>query len=86
MKPEITFGTFHHATNQHGDTELYPDEYFTLTEVMRECECEKEDVETLTGYYARLSMPGYLDCTEWAGPFDTVEEAEEYLTDTYGDE
>jgi len=33
--------------------------------------------------YARLSAPGFLDCTEWSGPFDTVEAAGCYLIDTY---
>jgi hypothetical protein len=38
--------------------------------------------ENIKGYGARLSAPGYLDCTEWA-VFDTEEEAEKYLTDMY---
>ncbi len=32
------------------------------------------------GYGARLSMPGYLDATDWA-VFDTEAEAEEYIKD-----
>jgi hypothetical protein len=35
------------------------------------------------GYGARLSAPGYLDCTEWS-VFPTEEEAQEYLDDVYG--
>ena len=35
------------------------------------------------GYYARLSAPGYLDCTEWAGPFGSEYKAAEYLVETY---
>lgn len=27
------------------------------------------------GWYGRLSAPGYLDCTDWMGPFKTAEEA-----------
>ena len=38
-----------------------------------------------SGFYARLSAPGYLDCTEWAGPFETEHEAEIYLVETYCD-
>jgi hypothetical protein len=41
--------------------------------------------ETVQGYGARLSAPGYMDCTEW-GVFDTEEEAEKYLQDTYDDD
>ena len=33
--------------------------------------------------YARLSAPGFLDCTEWSGPFETIEAAGRYLIDTY---
>ena len=42
------------------------------------CVAEKE------GYGARLSAPGYLDCTEWT-VFDTEQEAVDYLEETYGD-
>ena len=34
---------------------------------------------------ARLSAPGYLDCTEWC-VFDTEAEAAQYLLDTYYDQ
>jgi hypothetical protein len=37
------------------------------------------------GYGARLSAPGYLDCTEWA-VFDTEQEARDYLEEMYGEE
>jgi hypothetical protein len=33
--------------------------------------------------YARLSAPGFLDCTEWSGPFETIDAAGRYLIDTY---
>lgn len=38
--------------------------------------------ELIEGYGARLSAPGYLDCTEW-NVFDTQQAAEEYLRDEY---
>jgi len=34
------------------------------------------------GYGARLSAPGYMDCTEW-GVFDTPEAAREHLIEMY---
>ena len=37
------------------------------------------------GYGARLSAPGYMDCTLWS-VFDTEDEAREYLRDQYGDD
>ena len=39
-------------------------------------------ITKVTGYGARLSAPGYLDCTDWA-VFDTVLEAEDYLSEEY---
>src|SRR6185312_4965791 len=42
-------------------------------------------VEERKGFGARMSAPGYLDCTEWA-VFDTYEEANAYLDEYYGDE
>jgi len=37
------------------------------------------------GFYHRLSAPGYMDCTDWSGPFDTEEAAVADLLSTYGD-
>jgi hypothetical protein len=42
------------------------------------------DVET-DSFYGRLSADGYLDCTDWCGPFDSVEKTAEYLIETYGE-
>lgn len=39
-----------------------------------------EEIEVVRLYFARLSAPGYLDCTEWCG-FNTLKEAREYLRD-----
>lgn len=33
------------------------------------------EAEWVTGWFHRLSMPGYLDCTEWAGPYESYSEA-----------
>lgn len=37
------------------------------------------------GYGARLSMAGYLDCTEWT-VFDTKEKAVSFLSENYGND
>ena len=37
-------------------------------------------------YYCRLSASGFLDCTEWHGPFDSIEESALFLVETYGEE
>jgi hypothetical protein len=31
--------------------------------------------EAVKGWFSRFSAPGYLDCTEWDGPFETEEKA-----------
>ena len=49
------------------------------------CEGTIQEWETIQGYGARLSAPGYLDCTEWS-VFYTPEEAEQYLDEMYGDD
>ncbi len=42
-------------------------------------------IECEEGYVARMSAPGYLDCTAWAA-FKTAQEAVDYLQDMYGEE
>ena len=37
------------------------------------------------GIYCRLSADGYMDCTDWYGPFESMEEAAQCLIDIYGD-
>lgn len=34
-------------------------------------------------WFSRLSAPGYLDCTDWIGPFDDEREALEALFQLY---
>jgi hypothetical protein len=34
-------------------------------------------------YYARLSAPGYLDATDWSGPYATHEEANEGICEEH---
>ena len=42
------------------------------------------DVES-DKYYCRLSASGYLDCTEWHGPFDSIDECADHLVEMYGE-
>lgn len=39
--------------------------------------------ETVSGWFARLSAPGYMDCTDWSGPFATEDEAREHIRDMF---
>lgn len=49
-------------------------------------EITDEDGDPLpAGVYGRLSMPGYLDCTDWSGPFQSEEEAVADLLSQYAE-
>jgi len=37
------------------------------------------------GYYHRLSASGYMDCTDWSGPFPALEDAMADLLSQYAD-
>jgi hypothetical protein len=56
-----------------------------VTKIQQYTDGEPQDWENIKGYGARLSVPGYLDCTEWS-VFDTKEEAEKYLDEMSGEE
>ena len=50
------------------------------------CEVDPVCGECFTdGWYARLSAPGYLDATDWEGPFNTEAEALRFILDYYDD-
>ncbi len=57
-----------------------------LDAVSEYVEGEPYDVTLKEGYCARYSAPGYLDCTDWCGPYDTSEQAETECREVYGDE
>lgn len=90
MEPE-----YEHATKAHPwyrvetthRTELVPGDLVgnepTLADFRDYVEGAPQSFEPVSGYFARLSAPGYLDATEWSGPFDTLEEAQADLRDTY---
>lgn len=62
---------------------------FMVPELARLSEAEAReysgDDTAEAGIYARLSAPGYLDCTDWSGPFQTEAEAEADLVGMYDD-
>jgi hypothetical protein len=63
-------------------TEFFDKEDFTEDEARENYSGEVWTVESRTGHGARLSAPGYMDCTEWS-VFDTVAEAQAYLDEYY---
>jgi hypothetical protein len=37
------------------------------------------------GFYCRLSADGYMDCTDWHGPFTSLKDCATCLLDMYAD-
>ena len=52
-----------------------------LAEMAMHQEIEAADADP--GWYSRLSAAGYLDCTDWSGPFETEGEALDYICDLH---
>jgi len=67
---------------EHDGATYVPRKIFTRGELYGFFEVTDEDISVAKGFGARLSAPGYLDCTEWA-VFDTLEEAREYIQEQY---
>jgi hypothetical protein len=63
-------------------------QYFTKEEARDYAPCSDfeegiDSSEYEAGWYSRLSAPGYLDCTDWQGPYDTEEEALQEVMELY---
>lgn len=80
MKPEITHRTFTVLDTSEGII-CIPSDISEEDAVSPRTRIYSR--EEATGFFARLSMPGYLDCTEWQGPYATEEEALKALADQY---
>lgn len=84
MQPEIVHGDWHSIDGNMG-IEVFPAEYFSLEEAQENYSSgDIWEAETVTGYGARLSAPGYMDCTEWS-VFALESDAIGYLIDNYTD-
>lgn len=81
MQHQAEYGAFHVGETTEGTVILHPT--VSATERPHYRLCRGERWKKRTGWYARLSAPGYLDCTDWVGPFETEEEADGYLGDYY---
>lgn len=87
MQKQIVHGKFVEVESSDGST-FQPIEYFDASEITMTLNDDQDQV-TLTlhvGFFGRMSAPGYLDCTDWSGPFETEEECMSELVDMYGDE
>lgn len=74
---------------RHSETVTHPmsdeDRDATIEKIRPYVEGKPQSWENVKGYGARLSAPGYLDCTEWT-VFDTEDEARKYLEEMYPDD
>lgn len=84
MEPDIEEGDWFQVDGTAG-VFVFPEQYLSEEDVRREYEGEVWEVETIHGFGARLSAPGYMDCTDWS-VFDTYEEAARYLIENYSDD
>lgn len=89
MQPETYHGHFQLVRNTSDGDILTPEEYAEHRgndDAAEAYGVTPEDVETVFGWSARLSAPGYLDCTDWIGVFDTEDEALAALQEMYPDD
>ena len=77
MQPEFYQGEMIHIVDKYGDEITVPIEYYS--EYMGEID------ETHNAWYFRLSASGYMDCTDWSGPYDSELEAMEQCLILYGE-
>lgn len=90
MEQQIELGNWYACETKHGETEIVPVDLVGKTPEVADfalyCEGEVESFELLENKYgARMSAPGFMDRTDWS-VFDTEEEAQKYLDETYGDD
>lgn len=80
MKPQVVRETFYRYEDEKGETQLVQEEWFNPDDGATE-----EDVEKIEDkWFCRLSAPGYMDCTDWDGPYDNQREAFNALEENHG--
>lgn len=83
MRPETWYGGMWICEDTHGEGSVFPEDVFSQEQAAEQCGVEPEDVSYEKGWWARLSAPGYMDQTEWSGPFKTQKLALDYLYSLY---
>jgi hypothetical protein len=81
MEKQIQYGRWIEVETTHGTQWISQDvvglqSVFSADDVADYIEGKFISAQLVYGYGARLSMPGYLDCTEWT-VYETEEEASE---------
>lgn len=77
MEPEFTNEPFVTVTDAHGESKSFPAEFYNPEEFPGDVERHED------AFFYRLSASGYLDATDWCGPFDTYHAAKEDCAMTY---
>jgi hypothetical protein len=78
MVPQYSKGDF--AVTDHDDDPIVEWEYHDDPAVGLQGTPER-----VNGWFCRLSAPGYLDCTPWHGPHDTLSKAIQDMAGSYED-
>ena len=60
MKPDLEYGDGYIITPEYGDDIIIPPGYMPNDYAQ-----DNEGAEQITGWFYRLSAPGYMDATEW---------------------
>jgi len=76
MSLEIHDGPFVTVTRPNGESYSCPKGYENLSDG----DTAKDEPK---GFWHRLSASGYMDCTDWSGPFPTEAEAREDASQMY---
>ena len=80
MEPEYEHDRFVVIESEYGEWVWSgPEEYFSESDLEKG---EEYEVYPKAWWY-RLSASGYMDATDWTGPFDTMKEAMADLESTY---
>lgn len=83
MEPETFLGEMWVGENTNGDYFMYPADSFGKDEILSQ-EGKDSEIELQKGWWGRMSAPGYLDATDWMGPYESEEALLTELQDMYG--
>ena len=89
LRPQVRRMEVWQVETTHG-TEIVPKDLAGDKDAVAQyCEgkvLERQEIESVHGWFGRLSAAGYTDCTGWSGPFRSNVATLEYLIEMYGEE
>lgn len=89
MRPELVSEDFVTFEDQHGDGHAVPEDVFGNGMLAEEVlklfpHANLATIELVRGKcWGRLTAPGYMDCTDWSGPFDDFASLAQHMADLY---